>query len=53
MEAGQLAATSLKGRITVQATIVAMKDITGETIWLLLGTSIIVLLLPYHKGETT
>lgn len=53
MEAGQLAATSLKGRITVQATIVAMKDITGETIWLLFGTTIIVLLLPYHKGETT
>ena len=53
MEAGQLAATSQKGRITVQATIVAMKDITGETIWLLIGTAIIVLLLPYHKGETT
>ena len=52
-EAEQFAATSLKGRITVQSTIVAMKDITGQTVLLLLGTAGMVLLLPYHKGEIT
>ena len=53
MEAERLAATSLKSRIAVQATIVAMKDITGKTVMLLLGTASMVLLLPYHKRETT
>lgn len=52
-EAEQLATTSLKGRITMQSTIVAMKDITGLTVVLLLGAAGIVLLLPYHKRETT
>ena len=52
-EAEQLAATSLKGRITIQSAIVAMKDISGETVLLLLGTAVMVLLLPYHKAETT
>lgn len=53
LEAEQLSTTSLKGRITVQATIVAMKDITGQTALLLLGTAALVVLLPYHKKETT
>ena len=52
-EAEQFAATSLKGRITVQSAIVAMKDITGQTVLLLFGTAGMVLLLPYHKKETT
>lgn len=52
-EAEQIATTSLKGRIAVQAAIVAMKDITGQTVLLLLGTAGMVLLLPYHKKETT
>lgn len=52
-EAEQFAATSLKGRITVQSAIVAMKDITGQTVLLLLGTAGVVLLLPYQKKETT
>lgn len=52
-EAEQLATTSMKGRITVQSTIVAMKEITGQTVLLLLGAAGIVLLLPYHKRETT
>lgn len=52
-EAEQLATTSLKGRITVQSTIVAMKDITGQTVLLLLGVAGVTLLLPYHKKETT
>ena len=52
-EAEQLATTSLKGRVAVQSAIVAMKDITGQTVLLLLGTAGMVLLLPYHKKETT
>lgn len=52
-EAEQFATTSLKGRIAVQSAIVAMKDITGQTVLLLLGTAGMVLLLPYHKKETT
>lgn len=52
-EAEQFAATSLKGRIAVQSAIVAMKDITGQTVLLLLGAAGMVLLLPYHKKETT
>lgn len=53
LEATQLATTSIKGRIVVQATIVAMRDITGKTILLLLCASALTLLLPYYKGETT
>ena len=52
-EAEQFAATLLKGRITVQSAIVAMKDITGQTVLLLLGAAGVVLLLPYQKKETT
>lgn len=52
-EAEQLATTSLKGRIVMQSTIVAMKDITGQTVLLLLGAVGMTLLLPYHKRETT
>ncbi len=48
-----LAIASLKGRIVKQATIVAMKNITGTTVLLLLGTVGICFLLPYHKRETT
>lgn len=44
---------AIKGRTTLQATIVAMKDITGTTILLIMATVGIVLLLPYHKDETT
>ena len=52
LEAEQLASTSLKGRVTVQAAIVAMKDITGQTILLIAGAIVLVFILPYHKGET-
>ena len=52
LEAEQLASTSLKGRVTVQAAIVAMKDITGQTVLLTVGAVVLVLILPYHKGET-
>ena len=49
----QLATASLKGRVTKQATLVAMKNITGDTVILLSATAFLVLLLPYRKGETT
>lgn len=52
-EAEQLATTSLKGRIAVQSTLVAMKNISGQTVILLLTTAVMVLVLPYHKKETT
>lgn len=52
-EATRLASTSLKGQVTLQATLVAMKDITGSTIWLCLGSMAFALLIPYHKQERT
>lgn len=52
-EAEQLATASLKGRIAMQSTLVAMKDITGQTVWLSLGAAGFVFLLPYHRKETT
>ena len=47
----ELSATALRGKITVQATLVAMRDITGATIWLLVGTIAFVLFFPYHRDE--
>ena len=52
-EAEQFSSTAMKGRITKQATIVAMKDITGTTVILILASTLLVFLLPYHKKETT
>lgn len=52
-EAEQLSALAMKGKITVQATITAMKDITGNTVILILVAAGIAYLLPYHKKETT
>lgn len=46
-------ASTLRLYMGKQATLLAMKDITGKTIWLLLGTSCLVMLLPYYKNETT
>lgn len=51
--AEEFAATVLKGRLTVQATLTAMKEITGVTVMGLLGMAVGVLLLPYHPQETT
>lgn len=53
MEAEQFAVTSIKGRIVVQSIILAMKNITEQTIILLLITVCITFLLPYKKKETT
>lgn len=51
LEAQQLSATAMRGKITVQATLVAMRDITGTSIWLLVGTIAFVLFFPYHRDE--
>lgn len=45
--------TALYARIVRQSAISAMKDISGTTVWLILGTTLVVLILPYHKGETS
>ncbi|MBO5251679.1 MAG: hypothetical protein J6B31_06770 [Bacteroidaceae bacterium] len=45
--------TTLYARIVRQSAISAMKDISGTTVWLILGTTLVVLILPYHKGETS
>ncbi len=37
----------------MQSVIVAINDISDQTVLLLLGTAGMVLLLPYHKKETT
>lgn len=52
-EAGQFATATLGGRVGRQAAIVAMRDITGCTVLLILAAAGITLILPYHKGETT
>lgn len=52
-EAEQFSALALKGKVTVQATIVAMKDITGNTVILILVASGLAFILPYYKNETT
>ena len=53
LEASRLAFTMLKGKVSLQATLVAMKDITGSTIWICLGGMAFALLIPYHKHERT
>lgn len=53
MEASRLASTLMKGQVTLQATLVAMKDITGSTVWICLGSALAVLLMPYHRNEKT
>lgn len=52
-EAEQLSIMAIKGRVSVQATITAMKNITGNTVILILMITAIVFILPYHKKETT
>lgn len=52
-ESEQFSTVALKGRVTLQATISAMKEITGTTITLILLTTALTFILPYHKKETT
>lgn len=53
VEASRLASVLMKGQVSLQATLVAMKDITGSTIWICLGSTFAVLLMPYHRKERT
>ena len=43
----------IKGQVSLQATLVAMKDITGSTIWICMGSVLFVLCVPYYKQEKT
>lgn len=48
-EATQIASLSSKGNIQIQATLVALKEISGWTIWLGIGCVGFVLLFPYKE----
>lgn len=52
-DARHLPPAVLKGKVMQQATLVAMKDISGTTVVGLAATAILVLFLPYRKHETT
>ena len=52
-ESEQFSSIAMKGKVTVQATIVAMKEITGDTIILILIATGVTIFLPYYKNETT
>lgn len=52
-EAEQFSSIAMKGKVTVQATIVAMKEITGNTVILISAAICLTFLLPYYKEETT
>ena len=47
------ASFAMTAPVHLQATLVAMKDITGSTVWLCLGSMTLVLLIPYYKEERT
>ncbi len=53
LEARQFSSIAMKGKVTIQATIVAMKEITGNTVILILAAAALTLILPYYKKETT
>lgn len=53
LESEQFSSMAMKGNVTVQATIVAMKEITGNTVIMLLVAAALTFILPYHKEETT
>ena len=52
-DARHLPPAVLKGKVMQQATLVAMKDVSGTTVAGLTATAILVLFLPYRKHETT
>lgn len=52
-ESEQFSSLAMRGEVTIQATIVAMKEITGNTVILILIATGITFLLPYYKNETT
>lgn len=52
-ESEQFSSVAIKGKVAIQATIVAMKEITGNTVILILIAAGITFMLPYYKNETT
>lgn len=50
-DAMTMAATSIKGRIQVQATLAALKEVCGWTIFFTIGCTCLVLVLPYPKEQ--
>jgi putative MFS transporter len=52
-ESEQFSSLAIKGKVTIQATIVAMKEITGNTVIIILIATGLTFILPYHKKETT
>ena len=48
-EATQMASLSAKGNVQIQATLVALKEISGWTIWMGIGCIGFVLLFPYRR----
>lgn len=52
-ESEQFSSVAIKGKVAVQATIVAMKEITGNTVILILIAAGVTIMLPYYKNETT
>lgn len=53
VEAAQAASAAVLGPVAKQATLVAMKDITGSTVCICAGGALLCMLLPYHRGERT
>lgn len=51
LDSEKQASIQLSARIQKQATIVAFKDITGTTVWICLGCTLICFLIPYNKKE--
>lgn len=50
-QAEQMAAISTKGRVQVQATLVALKEITGWTIFAGIGCTLLALFFPYEERK--
>ena len=50
-EAVNMAAMSVKGRVQVQATLVAVKEMAGWTLYACLACAIFVLVVPYSKRK--
>lgn len=52
-ESERFSSMVMKGKVTIQGTIVAMKEVTGNTVILILIAAGITIILPYYKNETT
>ena len=52
-ESERFSSMVMRGKVTIQGTIVAMKEITGNTVILILIAAGITIIFPYYKNETT